>query len=200
MIYFTSRSAVTPPGTSLCPTHEASFSAQCTESTIVLYHICSCMLANSYHILGDIATSSSSFTLNYNLSHEHRNDFLLSQLLQMQLQNFDYCYWESTNISALIQWTSTFTGWRPTRSAQCWWYSLVKVFTMLHTRIQKVHPYENGGSFKVNNRYNINIVFLQIFYIFVQVFIPKRKLSWSFFVYIVISIIKATNHEPKIAI
>lgn len=39
VIYFTSRSAVTPPGTSLCPTHEASFSPQCTESTIVLYHI-----------------------------------------------------------------------------------------------------------------------------------------------------------------
>lgn len=40
------------------------------------YRFRGCKTANLYHILGDIAASSSSFTLNYNLSNVHRDDFL----------------------------------------------------------------------------------------------------------------------------
>lgn len=54
--------------------------------------------------------------------------------------------------------------------------------TMLHTRIQKVRPYENGGSIKVNNRHNINMCSADILHISISVYSEKKIIMIFFFI------------------
>lgn len=74
---------------------------------------------------------------------------------------------------------------------------ILKVFTMLYTRIQKVRPNENGGSFKVNNRYNINIVFWRYFTYLYKCLFRKENYHDLFLFILLSALLKQLIMNPK---